>query len=94
MNRGPLEEESSAWLLGLAREAAASLGLQPLDSAAVGGASDGNLTAALGIPTLDGLGAVGGNGHAPGEWVDVASLGTRAALVAELIARASRGGAG
>lgn len=87
INRGPLEAERSARLLGLAREAAEALGLGPLESAAVGGASDGNLTAALGIPTLDGLGAVGGNGHAPGEWVDVASLATRAALVAAIVVR-------
>jgi glutamate carboxypeptidase len=86
-NRLPLEVEQSAWLLGLAREAAADLGLGRLESAAVGGGSDGNLTAALGIPTLDGLGAIGGNGHAPGEWVEVASLGTRAALVARLVER-------
>jgi glutamate carboxypeptidase len=91
INRGPLEAERSAGLLGLARETAEALGLGRLESAAVGGGSDGNLTAALGIPTLDGLGAVGGNGHAPGEWVDVASLATRAALVAGIVERVVRG---
>ena len=92
INRGPLEPESSAGLLSLAREVAAGLGHAPLEGAAVGGASDGNLTAAMGIPTLDGVGAVGGNGHAPGEWVDLASLPERAALVAGLIDRIARGG--
>lgn len=86
-NRLPLEPERSAWLLGLAREAAVELGEAPLASVAVGGASDGNLTAAIGVPTLDGLGAVGGNGHAPGEWIDVASLASRARLVARLVER-------
>ncbi len=83
-NRLPLEPEHAAWLLGLARRAAADLGLGELAAAAVGGGSDGNLTAALGIPTLDGLGAVGGDGHAPGEWVEVASIAERPALVARL----------
>jgi glutamate carboxypeptidase len=83
-NRLPLEPEHAAWLLALARHAAVELGLGELAAASVGAASDGNITAALGIPTLDGLGAVGGGGHAPGEWVDVVSLGSRAALVARL----------
>jgi glutamate carboxypeptidase len=53
----------------------------------VGGASDGNLTAALGVPTLDGLGAVGANPHARTEWVDVSAMPERAALLAALIDR-------
>ena len=53
--------------------------------AGTGGGSDGSFTAALGIPTLDGLGVVGDDGHAVSEWVDLASLPRRAALLAELI---------
>jgi glutamate carboxypeptidase len=93
-NRPPLEVEQSAALLALAREVAADLGLGPLEATGVGGGSDGNFTAALGIPTLDGLGAVGGSGHAPGEWVDIASIGTRAALVAGMVARIAAGATG
>jgi glutamate carboxypeptidase len=48
------------------------------------GGSDGQLTAALGIPTLDGLGAVGGNAHAEGEWVEIERMPERAALLAAL----------
>jgi glutamate carboxypeptidase len=54
---------------------------------AVGGGSDGNFTAGIGIPTLDGLGAVGGKAHAEGEWVHVPSMAERAALLAALIGR-------
>jgi glutamate carboxypeptidase len=57
----------------------------------VGGGSDGNLTAALGIPTLDGLGAVGGGAHADDEHVVVARMPERAALVAALIAELTSG---
>jgi glutamate carboxypeptidase len=53
----------------------------------VGGASDGNLTAAIGVPTLDGLGAIGANAHARGEWADVSAMPERAALLAALIDR-------
>jgi glutamate carboxypeptidase len=56
-----------------------------LEEAAVGGASDGNLTAALGVPTLDGLGAVGDGAHAPHEAVVVSELPKRAALLAGLL---------
>ena len=66
---------------------AADLGLPAPAGVAVGGASDGNLTAGLGVPTLDGLGPVGGNAHAAGEWVDLAALADRAALLAALVAR-------
>jgi glutamate carboxypeptidase len=54
------------------------------------GASDGNFTSAVGIPTLDGLGAVGGGAHALDEWVDIDSLPARAALVAGLIRELTR----
>ena len=81
-NRPPLEPSASAALYELALEAAAWLGLPPLRKATVGGGSDGNFTAALGIPTLDGLGIVGGGAHAPGEWADLRSIPERAALLA------------
>ena len=61
-----------------------SLGIPDPGARAVGGASDGNLTAALGVPTLDGLGAVGGGAHADDEWASVSALPERAALVAAL----------
>ncbi|MFI5912631.1 M20 family metallopeptidase [Dactylosporangium sp. NPDC051541] len=57
---------------------------------AVGGGSDGNLTAGIGVRTLDGLGAIGGNAHAEGEWIEVSSLHDRAALVSTLAATIGR----
>jgi glutamate carboxypeptidase len=56
-----------------------------LEEAAVGGGSDGNFTAALGIPTLDGLGGVGEGAHADHESVVISELPRRAALLASLI---------
>ncbi|MER7132137.1 M20 family metallopeptidase [Streptosporangium saharense] len=84
-NRPPLEEASSARLFELACEIARDLGMEPLRSAAVGGASDGNITAGVGCPTLDGLGAVGGGAHAPHEHVIVGEMPARTRLLAELI---------
>ena len=84
-NRPPLAASSSQGLFALASSVAAGLGLPPLTSAAVGGASDGNYTAGVGTPTLDGLGAVGGGAHAEHEHVLVDSLPGRAALLAALI---------
>jgi glutamate carboxypeptidase len=84
-NRPPLAASSSAALFSLASSVAAELGLPPLRSAAVGGASDGNFTAGAGTPTLDGLGAVGGGAHADHEHVLVNALPGRAALLAALI---------
>ena len=57
---------------------------------AVGGGSDGNFTAALGVPTLDGLGAIGGGAHADHEYVDVATMPDRARLLAGLVAAPHR----
>jgi glutamate carboxypeptidase len=84
-NRPPLPESSSARLFARASSIAAGLGLAPLTSASVGGASDGNFTAGVGTPTLDGLGAVGGGAHADHEHVIVDALPGRAALLAALI---------
>ena len=86
-SRGPLQRSASFGLFQRASTLAAELGLPPLREAAVGGGSDGNLTAALGIPTLDGLGAVGGGAHSEEEWVDLRSLPERAALLAALVTR-------
>ncbi|HZT64346.1 MAG TPA: M20/M25/M40 family metallo-hydrolase [Acidimicrobiales bacterium] len=83
--RPPLEEAVSADLFDRARFHAERLGFGPLSAVAVGGGSDGNFTAALGVPTLDGLGAVGDQAHAPGEWVSVPEMPRRAALVAALV---------
>ena len=86
-NRAPFHWEASAGLFRIAADAARDLGLGDLLGVGVGGGSDGNLTAGMGVPTLDGLGAVGGNAHGEGEWVHVPSLAARAALLAELIRR-------
>ncbi len=85
-NWPPLTAASSAELFARAAVLAAELGLSPLTGVAVGGGSDGNLTAAVGTPTLDGLGAVGGGAHADDEHVLVAELPGRTALVAALTA--------
>jgi glutamate carboxypeptidase len=68
-----------------ARSLAAELGFN-LDEAATGGGSDGNFTAALGVPTLDGMGAVGEGAHATHESVVIEHLIPRAALLAAMIA--------
>jgi glutamate carboxypeptidase len=83
--RQPLERSMSAELFARAQRLAAGAGLDGLDGVAVGGGSDGNITAGLGIATLDGLGAVGGNAHAEGEWASVSAMPERAALVAALV---------
>jgi glutamate carboxypeptidase len=90
INRPPLEEQQSAALLAAAQAAAERCGLPPLRTARVGGGSDGNLTAAIGVPTLDGLGAVGAGAHAEGEYALVSSMPERAALLAVLIVEIGR----
>jgi glutamate carboxypeptidase len=85
INRPPMERTSeTARLFELARGVGAKIGID-LKEGATGGASDGNFTAALDIPTLDGLGAVGDGAHALDEWVDVESLPRRAALLVGLM---------
>jgi len=87
INRPPMERTPGvARLYDLARQVAGDLG-QSLAEGATGGASDGNFTAALGVPTLDGLGAVGEGPHALHEHVVIKELAPRAALVAGLLAR-------
>lgn len=84
-NRPPLDAKASAELFAHAATLAAELGLAPLSRASVGGGSDGNFTAGIGTPTLDGLGAVGGGAHAEDEHVLVDALPERTALLAALI---------
>jgi glutamate carboxypeptidase len=85
VDRPPLEPTAgSRALYDSARRLAAGLGFD-LGAARVGGASDGNFTAAAGIPTLDGLGPRGGGAHARDEHVLVADLPLRAALLAALV---------
>ena len=89
-SRPPLERTSDVIrLYEIAKEIAAAFG-RDLGEGSTGGGSDGNLTAAMGVPTLDGLGAVGGGAHALDEHVVVDELPWRAALVAGLIDRLGR----
>jgi glutamate carboxypeptidase len=83
----PMEKtEVSARLVALAVSVAADLGFG-LKDAATGGASDANTTAAMGLPTLDGLGPVGGDDHSVDEWLDLGSVVPRTVLLAGLIGR-------
>jgi glutamate carboxypeptidase len=82
----PLERKASHELFQRAQGLAPALGLAALEEVSVGGGSDGNTIAALGVPTLDGLGAVGDHAHAEGEFVVVSAMAERAALVAALVA--------
>jgi glutamate carboxypeptidase len=85
LNRPPMERTAGvASLYARAREIAKGLGWS-LQEASVGGGSDGNFTAALGIPTLDGLGGVGEGAHAEHESIVISELPRRAALLAGLI---------
>ena len=85
-DRPPLERSAAVGrLYDQARQIARELG-RDLGEGSTGGGSDGNFTAALGVPTLDGLGAVGDGAHALHEHVEVDALPDRAALVAGLIA--------
>lgn len=91
LRRPAMPASASAPLLPVAQQVAAELGLPPLRPVAVGGVSDGNITAGIGVPTLDGLGPVGGNAHAEGEWVDVSEMPRRAALLARMVSRLLNG---
>jgi glutamate carboxypeptidase len=89
IDRPPLERtDAVARLYHTARELAAELGRE-LHEGSTGGGSDGNFTAAAGVPTLDGLGAVGDGAHALHEHVVIADLPWRAALLAGLVKRLS-----
>lgn len=93
INRPPLDRSASGELFELARATAARLGLGPLEGVAVGGGSDGNFTAGMDIPTLDGLGAVGDFAHARGEYVLLSAMPERAGLVAGLLRELADSGA-
>jgi glutamate carboxypeptidase len=86
VNRPPMPASASERIFPTAVAAAAAAGLGPVRGVAVGGASDGNFTAARGVPTLDGLGAVGGGAHADHEFIEVATLVPRAQLIAAIVA--------
>ncbi|MGO4105505.1 M20 family metallopeptidase [Leifsonia sp. YAF41] len=85
MNRPPMERASAVGLFDRAERIAMREGLGNLTAVAVGGASDGNFTAGIGVPTLDGLGAVGGGAHARSEHALAEMVPPRTALVAALI---------
>ncbi|NYI69890.1 glutamate carboxypeptidase [Naumannella cuiyingiana] len=87
INRPPMEPASGAGLVDLGTEVAAELGIVAPGTMEVGGGSDGNFTAAAGVPTLDGMGAVGDGAHADHEHALVDQLGPRTALLAALVAR-------
>lgn len=90
MNRPPMEKSAGTdAALAVGRQLIDEMGLEFLETTS-GGGSDGNFTAALGIPTLDGLGPVGRNAHSPDEWLDVTTVAQRLALVAGLIDRCPR----
>ena len=81
IGRPPMPESASATLMPIA-----ALVMPGITGVPVGGGSDGNFTAALGVPTLDGLGAVGGGAHADTEHLIVEAMPARARLVAGLVA--------
>jgi len=83
-SRAPLEHKISATLFQRAALLAKRMGLT-IGEGTAGGGSDGNLTAALDVPTLDGLGAVGDGAHSPGEYVIARTMPQRAALLAALL---------
>lgn len=85
INRPPLHESMAAALYERALAAAAAVGMNPPGSIGVGGGSDGNFTAGVGTPTLDGLGAVGSGAHAEGEHIVVSEMKPRTALLTALL---------
>jgi glutamate carboxypeptidase len=83
----PMEKrEEGERLVAIAVAVASELGFE-LSDAATGGASDANTTSAAGTPTIDGLGPVGGDDHAPGEWIDLESVVPRIAMLAGIVSR-------
>lgn len=84
IGRPPMHESAAHDLFAIARRVAADAGLHDIDGVVVGGGSDGNFTAAIGVQTLDGLGAVGGGAHGDDEHVVASTMPSRAALIAGL----------
>ena len=87
LHRPPMHSSMSEELFALAVEAHGAVTGESMSGVSVGGGSDGNFTAALGIRTLDGLGAVGGGAHGETEHVVVDSIAPRIALLAEIMQR-------
>lgn len=85
IDRPAMESTMSADLFALAQITNRELGYAELNECAVGGASDGNLTAAAGIPTIDGMGAVGDGAHSNFEWASASSMPQRAELLAHML---------
>ncbi len=90
LNRPPMPVGAAGDLFQMALTAAAEVGVEGIEGVAVGGGSDGNFTAAVGVPTLDGMGAVGGGAHADHEFVLVDTMVPRASLVAALLGSIAR----
>ena len=84
IGRPPMHESAATELFSIAERVAQHIGLTDLSGVVVGGGSDGNFTAAVGVQTLDGLGAVGGGAHSDSEHIVVSTLPMRAALLAGL----------
>jgi glutamate carboxypeptidase len=90
INRPPMERtEAQDRLLAIADSILAGWDI-PVEPIGTGGGSDGNFTAAIGTPTLDALGPMGGGAHSPEEYLDLTSLPDRIAIVASLIAETVR----
>jgi glutamate carboxypeptidase len=87
LHRPPMHSSMSEELFALAVESQRAVTGESINGVSVGGGSDGNFTAAIGIRTLDGLGAVGGGAHGETEHVVVESIAPRIALLAELMQR-------
>ena len=87
LHRPPMHSSMSEELFALAVESQSAVNGESINGVSVGGGSDGNFTAALGVRTLDGLGAVGGGAHGETEHVVVESIAPRIALLAEIMQR-------
>ena len=85
IDRPAMESAMSAGLFAIAQLTNRELGYPELMECAVGGASDGNLTAAAGIPTIDGMGAVGDGAHADFEWASASAIPPRVELLAKML---------
>jgi glutamate carboxypeptidase len=89
LDHPPFEKsQGTTWLVEIAQDIASEMGID-LEDISSGGASDGNATAAMGIPTLDGLGPVGGHPHAEDEYIEIDSILPRLTLLTNLIGRIS-----
>lgn len=84
IGRPPMHESAATELFEIAQHALSNAGLESVNGVVVGGGSDGNFTAAVGVQTLDGLGAVGGGAHGDDEHVVADTMPSRAALIALL----------